>query len=95
MRTIGFFWRLLIPVRWNERARSLTIGEREGACPEMVAKRTFRIILARSGHGAGGEITSKPDKEIVYDARRSGQPFASQCVLNPAALLDVRFKLDI
>jgi alpha-D-xyloside xylohydrolase len=57
----------VIPIRWNESASILTIGKREGAFPEMVVKRTFRIVVVGSGHGTGGEVTSKSDKEIDYD----------------------------
>jgi alpha-D-xyloside xylohydrolase len=56
----------VIPIRWNESASVLTIGDREGSFPEMVQKRTFRIVVVRSGHGIGGEVTSDADKEIIH-----------------------------
>jgi alpha-D-xyloside xylohydrolase len=59
----------VIPIRWNDSASILTIGKREGAFPEMVAKRTFRVVVVRSGHGTGGEMTSKSDNEIVYEGK--------------------------
>lgn len=34
-----------IPVRWDERRRTLTIGRRQGAYPGMLAERTFRVAL--------------------------------------------------
>ena len=33
-----------IPIRWTERTRTLTIGERKGAYPGMLEKRSFTII---------------------------------------------------
>jgi alpha-D-xyloside xylohydrolase len=59
----------VIPIRWNESASILTIGKREGAFPEMVEKRTFRVVLVGGGHGTGGEMTSKSDKVIVYEGK--------------------------
>jgi alpha-D-xyloside xylohydrolase len=59
----------VIPIRWNDSAALLTIGAREGAFPGMVDKRAFRIVLAASGHGIGGEMTNKADKEITYDGK--------------------------
>ncbi len=35
-----------IPLRWSEAARTLTLGAREGAFPEMLARRVFRVRLA-------------------------------------------------
>ena len=34
----------LIPMQWNNRTRTLTIGERQGSYPGMIVKRTFNII---------------------------------------------------
>jgi alpha-D-xyloside xylohydrolase len=57
----------VIPICWNESASVLTIGDREGSFPEMVQKRTFRIVVVGSGHGIGGEVTSDADKKITYE----------------------------
>jgi alpha-D-xyloside xylohydrolase len=59
----------VIPIRWNESAGLLTIGAREGSFPGMVEKRTFRIVLVRSAHGTGGEVTGKADKDAIYDGK--------------------------
>ena len=34
-----------IPFHWNDKARTLTIGERKGEYPGMLAKRQFTIVL--------------------------------------------------
>ena len=34
----------LIPMQWNNRTRTLTIGERQGSYPGMIDKRTFCIV---------------------------------------------------
>ena len=59
----------VIPIRWNESAGLLTIGGREGSFPGMVEKRAFRIVVVKSGHGIGGEMTGKADREIPYDGK--------------------------
>ena len=60
----------VIPVEWNEKAGALTIGERKGTFPGMLASRTFRIVFVGDGHGAGIGATARPDKVVAY----SGQP---------------------
>ncbi len=55
-----------IPMRWNEAARKLTIGQREGHFPGMLARRTFRIVWVAPGHGTGAESSASADAEIHY-----------------------------
>jgi alpha-D-xyloside xylohydrolase len=59
----------VIPIRWDQSAGTLTIGERQGSFPGMVEKRTFRIVVVGNGHGVGGDITGNPDKEITYEGK--------------------------
>ncbi len=56
-----------IPLRWNEKARTLTIGPRQGRYPAMAARRTFRVVLVAPGHGVGIANEPKPDRVIAYD----------------------------
>jgi hypothetical protein len=35
----------------------------------MVEKRPFRIVVVEGGHGIGGEMTGKADREIPYDGK--------------------------
>jgi alpha-D-xyloside xylohydrolase len=53
-----------ITFQWNDKAKTLTIGQRKGKFPGMLASRQFTIVVA------GGYITGKPGKVINY----SGQP---------------------
>ena len=57
-----------IPFRWDDRTRTLTIGERKGNYPGMLQQRRFRIALVQAGQAAmdmrevayeGGEVTLK------------------------------------
>ncbi len=55
-----------IPIRWDETARELTIGERKGKFPGMVNERTFRIVLVSPAAGIGIKPTEKVNAEAHY-----------------------------
>jgi len=55
-----------IPLAWNEAARTLTIGARQGSFPGMLTNRTFRVVWVSSGHGAGLTNTPTADAVIPY-----------------------------
>ncbi|HEK86170.1 MAG TPA: DUF4968 domain-containing protein [Candidatus Aminicenantes bacterium] len=59
----------LIPIRWDEKNQTLTIGERKGSFPGMLAKRTFQIIWVKNNHGTGVEPEKQPDKVVVYEGK--------------------------
>jgi alpha-D-xyloside xylohydrolase len=59
----------VISLRWNDASGQLTIGARQGSFPGMVEKRAFRVVVVGSGHGVGGELTAKADKEITYEGK--------------------------
>jgi alpha-D-xyloside xylohydrolase len=42
-----------IPIRWNDRSKTLTLGAREGSFPGEPSTRTFRIVVVSPGHGVG------------------------------------------
>lgn len=62
----------VIPLLWNESAKTLTIGARSGSFPGMEAHRLFHVVWVGNGHGTGESITTKIDKRIEYD----GKPIA-------------------
>jgi len=51
-----------IPFRWDEKARTFTIGARIGSYPGMAKARTFRIVWVRPGLS----FAEKPDAEVTY-----------------------------
>jgi alpha-D-xyloside xylohydrolase len=58
-----------IPFRWNDAAKTLTIGKRAGAYAGMLQRRTFRVVLAdRRGGGldesAGARAVAYSGEEI-------------------------------
>ena len=58
-----------IPIHWTDSTRSLTIGDRKGEFPGMIARRTFKVVLTGNGHGTGIDPTAEPDKSVQYDGK--------------------------
>lgn len=48
-----------IPLHWDEAARTLTVGDRAGSFPEMLASRAFHVIVVDPAHPHGYD----PDAE--------------------------------
>ena len=61
--------RATIRLDWDDAARRLTIGERQGRFPGMLATRTFRVVFASDNHGVGIEPTRQVDKTVEYSGR--------------------------
>jgi alpha-D-xyloside xylohydrolase len=59
-----------IAMHWDDSQRTLKIAAREGSFPDMLTSRTFHLVVARPGHGAGPTLTADPDKTVTY----SGAP---------------------
>jgi alpha-D-xyloside xylohydrolase len=59
----------VIPIRWEDRTGTLTIGARDGSFPGMVGHRKFRVVLVGGRHGTGEDVTSDPNAEIDYDGK--------------------------
>ncbi len=56
-----------IPLHWDDQSRKLTVGDRRGSFPGMLARRTFQIVVVKQGHGVGIDATSLPDQVMLYD----------------------------
>jgi alpha-D-xyloside xylohydrolase len=56
-----------IPIRWNDAASTLSLGQREGSFPGMLSARTFNVVLVSPNHGLGENITLSPTKLVQYD----------------------------
>jgi alpha-D-xyloside xylohydrolase len=55
-----------IPLHWNEAAKTLTIGNRQGEFAGMVKDRTFRVVLVNAKNGIGIE-PAKTAKTVQYN----------------------------
>jgi alpha-D-xyloside xylohydrolase len=58
-----------IPIKWNDKSKTLVIGDRQGHFPGMLTSRAFRILLVRPGHGAGNGTIEKADAEVRYSGK--------------------------
>jgi alpha-D-xyloside xylohydrolase len=56
-----------IPVSWNERSRTLTIGARTGTWPGMPARRTFNVRWIYPGRPL--DLDAAPDSSLRYSGR--------------------------
>jgi alpha-D-xyloside xylohydrolase len=56
-----------IPLHWNDQSGTLSIGDRRGRFPGMLAHRTFQVVVVKQGHGVGIDATSLPDQVVQYD----------------------------
>jgi alpha-D-xyloside xylohydrolase len=59
-----------IPFHWDEAKQTLTIGERKGEFPGMLAERTFQVVFVSENHGVGVMAESKPDKTVHYSGKQ-------------------------
>jgi alpha-D-xyloside xylohydrolase len=57
----------IIPIHWDDAARTLTIGARSGSFAGMPQEHRFNVVLVGPGHGVGGEVTEAPDKVVRFD----------------------------
>ncbi len=58
-----------IKFKWNEQNRALTIENRNGSFPGMLATRKFQIVLVKPSKGVGIDNSSEIDKVITYKGK--------------------------
>jgi alpha-D-xyloside xylohydrolase len=56
-----------IPLTWDDKVRTLTIGPRIGKFPGMLERRTFRVVLVAPNHGVGIEQADGNVREVACD----------------------------
>jgi alpha-D-xyloside xylohydrolase len=57
----------VIPIVWDDRTGTVTIGAREGSFSRMVEHRKFRVVLVSNEHGVGEAATGSANAAIDYD----------------------------
>jgi alpha-D-xyloside xylohydrolase len=55
-----------IDFSWNDAEKKLKISKRKGEFPGMMKERKIQIVLVNGNQGIGIDLTTKPDKEILY-----------------------------
>jgi alpha-D-xyloside xylohydrolase len=58
-----------IRIDWDDAARKLTIGAREGNFPGMLEHRKFHIVYAGDDHGVGIELSKQADATVEYSGK--------------------------
>jgi alpha-D-xyloside xylohydrolase len=61
----------IIPIQWDDKSGTLTIGGRTGSFPGMVARRQFNIIFVKENHGTGASVSTDIDREITYEGKET------------------------
>jgi alpha-D-xyloside xylohydrolase len=64
----------LIPLRWSETNKTLTIGDREGQYPGMPKELVLNIVWVSPGHGVGETVEGKPDRVVNYQGKGISVP---------------------
>ncbi len=59
----------VIPLRWSESGKTLTIGDRQGEYPDMPKDFTVNIVWVSPGHGVGEAVETNPDKVVHYEGK--------------------------
>ena len=59
-----------ITFTWDDRKRTLTIGDCAGSFPGMIKERTFNIIVVSENKGKGTIIVDKPDRVVTYSGKK-------------------------
>jgi alpha-D-xyloside xylohydrolase len=55
-----------IALHWDDAAKTLTLGAREGSFPGMLAEHTFRVVLVSKGLGVGIGESTTAEKTVIY-----------------------------
>lgn len=60
----------LIPFRWNEKGKTLEIGDRSGTFDGMPGQRTIEVHLVSPDHPCGYNQMTRPDTTVTYNGKR-------------------------
>jgi len=60
----------LISFHWNDSLKTLTIQDRKGQFPGMLAKRRFEIVIVNEKTGIGLNVSKNVTKSINYSGKR-------------------------
>jgi alpha-D-xyloside xylohydrolase len=60
-----------IGLHWDDGAKTLTIGAREGSFSGMLKERTFRVVVVGSGHGVGIGESEKAEATVSYKGEKA------------------------
>lgn len=55
---------------WNNKKKTLTIEDRKGSFPGMIANRTFNIVFVNREKGIGAELSAAYDYVVSYSGKK-------------------------
>jgi alpha-glucosidase (family GH31 glycosyl hydrolase) len=58
-----------IPIAYNEKDKSVSVGPTQGVFPGMIAERIFRVVMVSDSIGVGNEMSGSY-KEIIYKGKK-------------------------
>lgn len=59
-----------ITFTWDDKQKALTIGNRNGSFPGMLANRMFNVVFVVEDKGAGAALTEKAVKTVNYTGKK-------------------------
>ncbi len=57
-------------ILWNDASHMLTITDRKGSFPGMIANKNFNIVLVNENKGTGVAISDHADKNVSYTGKK-------------------------
>ena len=60
----------IIPIKYNEATKTITVGDRKGSFNGMLQKRTFRINFITPKNEKGWDVETMSEKEIGYEGKK-------------------------
>ena len=59
-----------ITFNWNDKKKTLTISDRNGSFPGMLAERKFNMVIVNESKGGGENPDKKTNKMIIYSGKK-------------------------
>jgi alpha-D-xyloside xylohydrolase len=59
-----------ISFNWNDKKKTLTIGDRKGSFPGILTDRSFNIVIVDVNKGSGENLFGQAGKEIKYSGKK-------------------------
>jgi alpha-D-xyloside xylohydrolase len=59
-----------IAMHWDDGKKALTLSDRHGTFPGILASRSFRIVFVRENVGVGLEASAQADKVVQYSGKQ-------------------------
>jgi len=59
-----------IEFQWNDKAKTLNIGERKGKFSGMLNERKFNVVIVKANIGTGVEISTQINKTVNYSGNK-------------------------